>query len=271
MSAAETWGGVAPTRPTIARVHNDLLGGKDNYEVDRDLVDELLRFLPSARQLARYSRAFLGDSVHDLARAGTGTFIDLGCGMPTRVNTHQLAREWGARTVYVDNDRLVLAHAHALLDDGPDVLVSEADLREASPLDDPAVRQFIDWTRPVGIIAVAILEYLPAAAAHRLLQQARRLPAGSTLVLSTLVIPDRDQRQTVSRLLSDATGVQTLMHIPRCQGVAVPEATTSEQPYMASAVIPLRPCQPGPIQTKQVSPHATGTPARLRPRQGRAG
>lgn len=232
---------IDPGRPVIARVHNCLLGGRDNYLADRYLVDYLIRFLPWARRLARDSRAFLEDSVDDLARTGTGTFIDLGCGMPARVNTHEIARKWGRRTVYVDNDPLVLVHARALLDDGPDVLVVEADLREASPLDDPEVQQFIDWTRPVAIVAVAVLEYLQAPAEQRLVKQAAGLPAGSTLVLSTLVIPDRDQRQTVSRVLSRDTGVRTAIRSPRWAELAMPKVKAREQPYMASSVIPLRP------------------------------
>ena len=130
--------------PNVARIHNYLLGGKDNYAEDRQVADCLLAVVPDARAAARANRHFLGRAVRFLAaEAGIGQFIDIGAGFPAAGNVHQVAQELEplSRVVYVDNDPVVVSHARALLCTGPGVCAIEGDLRDpAGILDHPDVR-----------------------------------------------------------------------------------------------------------------------------------
>ncbi|MFV2214060.1 SAM-dependent methyltransferase [Actinomadura sp. LOL_016] len=150
-------------RPGLARIQDRLLGGKDNYAADRDLADRLLDVLPGAAASAREGRAFTARAVRTLAAHGVRQFLDLGCGLPTDDNLHQLAARYvhGARVVYVDADPLVIAHARArLAADG--VAALRADLRDpAAILASPEVRRLIDPAEPVALVFSSVLHFLP--------------------------------------------------------------------------------------------------------------
>jgi SAM-dependent methyltransferase len=153
----------SPTIASPARVTNCLLGGKDNYAADRDLVEDLLRVVPHLETAARESRAFLHRTVDTLARRGMRQFLDLGCGLPGGANVHQIAagHDPGARTVYVDHDPIVLAHARALLAAGGGVAAVQADLREpAGLLAGVDACGLIAWDRPVAVLLTSVLHYL---------------------------------------------------------------------------------------------------------------
>ena len=166
--------------PHSARIWNYWLGGHDNYEVDRAAGDAYREAFPGIVDIARASRAFLARSVRHLAReAGVRQFLDVGTGLPTVDNTHQVAQRVApeARVVYVDNDPLVLLHAHALLSSTPEGVTQylEADLYEPEHILAEAGRT-LDLSRPVGLVLSGILGHV---ASHRhACSLVRRLMAG---------------------------------------------------------------------------------------------
>ncbi|WP_042403950.1 SAM-dependent methyltransferase [Streptacidiphilus carbonis] len=181
--------GVDTSKPSVARVYDAILGGKDNFAVDRAVAAKRLELIPDGGQGARLSRGFLARGVAHMARAGITQFLDIGSGLPTAQNTHQVAQSVspGARVVYVDHDAIVLAHARALLTETPDTRVMLADFRAPEAiLDSATVREFLDWSRPVGLLLVGLVHHIadaedPAALVRSYVD---RLPVGSYLLLS---------------------------------------------------------------------------------------
>ena len=180
------------SRPHPARMYDFFLGGKDNFTADREAAEHILRSAPFARVMARENRAFLGRAVKFLAgEAGVRQFLDIGTGLPTTSNVHEVAQaiEPASRVVYVDNDPLVLAHARALLTSAPQGRTAylHADLRDPGAiLSSPAVQDILDFTQPVGLILAAVLHFVPdednpAGIISTLLGA---LPSGSYLVAS---------------------------------------------------------------------------------------
>jgi O-methyltransferase involved in polyketide biosynthesis len=172
-----------------ARRYNYWLGGKDNFAADRESGDLLAKSYPAARIAARANRAFLRRAVRHLAAdAGIRQFLDIGTGLPTADNTHEVAQRVApdARIVYVDNDPMVMAHARALLTSTPDgeTRYIEEDLRNPEKI--LAQASILDLSRPVGLILVAVVHFLPSQEqateiVHTLLDA---LPSGSHLVMS---------------------------------------------------------------------------------------
>jgi hypothetical protein len=174
----------------VARVYDYWLGGKDNYQVDREAGDQALEAYPDLVFSVRANRAFLGRAVRYLAaEAGVRQFLDIGTGIPTANNTHQVAQSVApqARVVYVDNDPMVLAHARALLVSSPEGQTAyvDCDLRDTGRILDESGR-LLDFSRPVAITLMAILQHIgndddPYGIVARLVGA---LPAGSYLALS---------------------------------------------------------------------------------------
>ncbi|MFC9438038.1 SAM-dependent methyltransferase [Nocardia sp. NPDC057030] len=151
------------SKPSIARVYDYLLGGKDNFAVDRTIGDHFKNNLPGSVAIATSNRQALIRAVRDLARAGMRQFIDLGSGLPTADNVHQVARRHApdAKVVYVDNDPIVLAHGRALLATDAGTTVFQADLRNPRAIrEHPEVVDLIDFDQPVAVIFSAILHHL---------------------------------------------------------------------------------------------------------------
>jgi S-adenosyl methyltransferase len=175
-----------------ARIYDYLLGGKDNYEADRAAVDAVLKIAPEMGFAARENRAFLGRVVRYLAaEAGIRQFLDIGTGIPTAGNTHQVAQDVApeARVVYVDYDPVVLAHARALLKSNPAGATQyiDADLRDSATILEQA-SQLLDFSKPVAVTMLMILHVIPDAddpyaAVARVLDP---LPPGSYLAVSHL-------------------------------------------------------------------------------------
>jgi SAM-dependent methyltransferase len=172
-----------------ARIYDYYLGGKDNFRADRETAEMALAATPSVREMARENRAFLRRSVEFLAReAGIGQFLDIGTGLPTQGNVHEVAQSINpeARVVYVDNDPIVLAHSRALLA-APNTAVILGDLREPGAiLQEPEVSKLIDFDRPMAILLVAVLHFIqdgddPGAITARLRDA---MAPGSYLVVS---------------------------------------------------------------------------------------
>jgi SAM-dependent methyltransferase len=191
--------GIDVSRAHSARMYDYYLGGKDHYAADRATAEKAMRSWRSVRTAVRENRAFLGRAVRHLAaEAGIRQFLDIGTGLPSANNVHEVAQAVApdARVVYVDNDPIVLVHAKALLTGTPEGQTAfiEADLREpAKILAHPATRDVLDLTRPVALILVAILHFLtdeddPAGVVRTLVDA---LPSGSYLVASH-VTPEFD-------------------------------------------------------------------------------
>ncbi len=184
------WSRIDTSKPSIARVYDFFLGGKDNFAIDREVGEATLKIAPDAPAAGRANRSFLRRVVHHLAaEAGIRQFIDIGSGLPTQGNVHEVAQKVDpeARVVYVDNDPIVLVHGRALLATNGSTTVIEADIRDPDGiLNHPRLRQFIDFDQPVGLLLFAILHHIndhegPEAIAARFREA---LPSGSYLALS---------------------------------------------------------------------------------------
>jgi hypothetical protein len=175
--------------PNPARIYDYLLGGKDHFPADRAAAEELLALVPEARAGARENRAFLGRAVRYLAgEAGIRQFLDIGTGMPTQGNVHQVAHAVApdARVVYVDNDPVVHVHADALLA-APTTAAILADLRQPYRITQhPKTRKLLDLTRPVAVLLVAVLHFVTDADDPAEVVACLRdaVPPGSYLVVS---------------------------------------------------------------------------------------
>ncbi|MEV5412821.1 SAM-dependent methyltransferase [Thermopolyspora sp. NPDC052614] len=173
-----------------ARVWNYILGGKDNYPADREAGDLILKMFPDFARIARLQRYFLHRAVRFLtAEAGIRQFLDIGTGLPTHDNTHEVAQRIApsSRIVYVDNDPIVLIHARALLTSAPEGVTDyiDADVRDPERILEHAAHT-LDFTKPVALMMLGILGQLsddddPAGIINRLLAD---LPSGSYLALS---------------------------------------------------------------------------------------
>ncbi len=151
------------SKPSIARVYDYLLGGKDNYEVDRAVGDHFKVNLPGSVAIAYTNRQALTRAVREMAESGLTQFLDFGSGLPTADNVHQVAQSVNpdTRVVYIDNDPIVLAHGRALLATNNNTTVIHADVRDSAAIrTDPEVARLIDFDKPVGIIFSAILHHL---------------------------------------------------------------------------------------------------------------
>ncbi|MFG1620691.1 SAM-dependent methyltransferase [Kribbella sp. NPDC049227] len=195
-------------RPSEARLYDLFLGGKNSYEVDRRLFQEVLEIAPEAPDLARENRRWLGDAVRWMISDGVHQFLDLGCGLPAAPNTHEVALKADpqAKVVYVDNDLMAISHGQALLADDRSTFFADADLTDPeSVLRHPVVTEALDLNRPVGIILGLVLHTIPDT------KQVRRLvsdylaavPPGSYLAI-THPVNARDG----SRLGEFATAVE---------------------------------------------------------------
>ena len=184
--------------PNPARIYDYFLGGKDNFPADREVADQVVAIAPVARDIVEDNRAFLRRAVRLLTgQCGVRQFIDLGSGLPTQGNVHEIAQAAApeARVVYVDNDPMVVAHSRALLA-GDNTVAIEGDLRQPDKvLEHPEVRELLDLGRPVGLLLLAILHFLPddEDPSGIVARYADALPAGSHLAIShgTRDIPER--------------------------------------------------------------------------------
>jgi hypothetical protein len=199
----------------IARVYDYWLGGKDNYAADRDAAEQVIAAYPTIRTSVQAQRAFLGRAVHYLVtEAGIRQFLDIGTGLPSASNTHEVAQRTApeARVVYVDKDPIVLAHARALLTSSPEGATEyvDADLRNTGEILEQAAA-VLDFGKPMAIILMGVLHCVPdaddpgAIVAHLL----GAVPSGSYLVLGH---PARDIH--ASQVTTAADRMNPLMSEP---------------------------------------------------------
>ncbi len=154
-------------QPNVARVYDRLLGGKDNFQADRDAADQLQKLLPDVAKAARENRYFLERVVRYLVgQAGIRQIIDIGTGLPTQDNVHEVAQRIApeTRVVYVDNDPMVVRHGLALLATNGNVAMVEADLRAPREITThPDTRRLIDFSGPVAVLMLASLHFVTDA------------------------------------------------------------------------------------------------------------
>ena len=199
--------GVDAKSPNIARVYDAFLGGKDNFAADRQVVEAALRVAPDAPAGGLANRAFLRRVVRYLVRdAGITQILDIGSGLPTQGNVHEVAQEINpsVRTIYVDNDPVVCIHGQALLADACTTEVVTADARLPSEiLGHPVVRQFIDFRQPVGLLMLAILHHITdleePAGLMAILRDA--MPPGSYLAISGFRMPGPELAESRARTI----------------------------------------------------------------------
>lgn len=183
--------GAEAPRPSAARIYDYFLDGKDHVAVDRRAAARLLRVVPDARRLALANRAFLGRAVREMAAAGITQFVDLGSGLPTSPNVHEVARTVhpDVRVAYVDLDPVVLAHSRARVSIDPLTRTVAADLRDpAGLLARPEMAEFLDLSEPVGILLVAVLHFVDHDTAVRVVRDyLAPLATGSMVAISVVL------------------------------------------------------------------------------------
>ena len=205
--------GIDASRPSIARVYDYWLGGKDNFASDRDMGGRMAQVNPSLPQLVRRNREFICVAAARAAAAGISQFLDLGSGLPAHPAVHEAVREVipDARVCYVDIDPVAVLHGKELLARGAGLAAVQADLTEPETvLADPQVRAVIDMSEPVGVIMAAVLHFLPAdAAAAVCAGYLSRAATGSWLIVSTGHYEDRE---LAGRLQQTATHARFWNH-----------------------------------------------------------
>ncbi|MFY9928554.1 MAG: SAM-dependent methyltransferase [Streptosporangiaceae bacterium] len=188
--------GVDVSRPSVARVYDYWLGGKDNFASDREMGGRMAKLNPALPDLVRHNREFICAAAARAAAAGISQFLDLGSGLPAHPAVHEAVREVipDARVCYVDIDPVAAVHAEALLADGDGLVAVRADLTEPETvLANPRVRSVIDMSQPIAIIMAAVLHFLsPAEAAAVCAKYMSRAAAGSWLIVSSGHYEDKE-------------------------------------------------------------------------------
>ncbi len=205
--------GIRTDIPHPARVYDYMLGGKDNFAADREMAEVGLKVMPEMRESSRANRDFLVRAVRFLAEAGITQFLDIGTGLPTSPNTHEVAQAVNpaARVVYVDNDPVVFLRAEALMADRDTTAVVRADLRDVDDVLSQAGKH-LDFAQPVGLLFVAVLHCVtdeddPAGVAER---YAAALAPGSYVVISHSTdefAPERTHRASAEARQRGATWI----------------------------------------------------------------
>lgn len=241
--------------PTSARAYGWMLGGKDNFEVDRRFILDTLKGFPECVDIARQNRRFLYRAVRYLVRdAGIDQFIDMGCGLPTNNNVHQVAQRFNpdARVVYVDIDPIVLAHGRALLADNDATVVITADMRTPDAILEHAdTRRLIDFSRPLAVLFMSVGHHLKdadtvGAGARHALRHIIDTAAvsGSHLGASQVVVDDPAKGAQMSKQIDD-------------QGIPWQSRTPAE---FAALFTGLEPVEPGLVNLKDWRPDPNQPP-----------
>ena len=192
------------TKPNNARVYSYLLGGKDNYAVDREAAERMLVRDPGMKRRVRLNRAFVTGATKRAIRAGIDQFIDLGCGLPVHPWVHEVIRLGSplARVAYVDSDPVVFSHTNACaaVEDG--IVAALADIRDLDAvLAEPAIHSAIDLSQPACVILAAVAQFLPSAQVAEIIAGYMQvMPPGSWLVFATEHITDHALRAQLEKV-----------------------------------------------------------------------
>ncbi|MGH3783175.1 MAG: SAM-dependent methyltransferase [Pseudonocardiaceae bacterium] len=209
------------TKASIARVYDAFLNGKDNYEIDREVLRQLQKVAPEAIRLGGDNRDFLIRVTRFIAsQTGITQFLDCGSGLPTAENTHQVAQriQPEARVVYIDNDPVVLAHGRALLEENDQTHFSAADIFEPEQiLNDEVVRKYLDFSEPIALFQVGTLHHYDGERSPRsiMTEYIDALPSGSYVALSHFLDPETTpELSDLARKME-----QVFLHSPMGSGV----------------------------------------------------
>ncbi|MGH3623429.1 MAG: SAM-dependent methyltransferase [Sciscionella sp.] len=216
---SSTPAGIDPTRASIARVYDAALGGKDNYEIDREVLRQVATEAPEVNDLAWSNRNFLTRSVRFLAQQGQITqYLDCGSGLPTAENTHQIAQRVNREStvVYVDNDPMVIAHGRALLEDNEFTHFVAADIFQPSHvLENPVVRKHIDFSSPLALLQTSTLHHYTADNGADLMREyIKALPSGSYVVIAHFFDPETSELSGLARKMEEL-----FLHSPMGSGM----------------------------------------------------
>ncbi len=206
---------VDTSKPSIARTYDAALNGKDNYEVDRELLQRIVQVAPEVPQIAWDNRMFLIRLVRFLAdRAGIRQFLDCGSGLPTAENTHQVVQRIlpEASVVYVDNDPSVLAYGRALLEDNDYTHLVDADIFQPSQVvGNEVIRTFLDFSQPIALLHNGTLHHYggPRSPADLVAEYVDALPSGSYVGISHFFDPEVSEYTDIARRIE-----QIMLHSP---------------------------------------------------------
>ncbi|KAA9161103.1 hypothetical protein FPZ12_015200 [Amycolatopsis acidicola] len=202
--------GVDPTRASIARVYDAFLNGKDNYEIDREVLRGVQKAAPEAQELATENRGFLIRACRFLAsQTDLRQYLDLGSGLPTAENTHQVVQRLNpdTRVLYVDNDPVVLAHGRALLEENELThFIAEDIFQPETLMENHYLHDFLDLEQPLALLQVGTLHHYegerddPARIMRKYIE---RIPSGSYVVISHFLDPE-NEHSTVARRMEEA-------------------------------------------------------------------
>lgn len=208
------------TKASIARVYDAFLNGKDNYEIDREVLRRVQQVAPEAATLAVDNRGFLIRAARFVAsQTGIDQFLDCGSGLPTAENTHQVVQRISpdARVVYVDNDPVVLAHGRALLEENDRTHFSAADIfKPRDILNDEVVRRHIDFDQPLALFQLGTLHHYNGDAptsAEIMAEYIDALPSGSYVAISHFLDPETEEHSAIARRMEE-----TFLHSPMGSG-----------------------------------------------------
>ncbi|MFF4544761.1 SAM-dependent methyltransferase [Streptomyces sp. NPDC001406] len=241
------------SRPHPARIYDYLLGGKDNYEVDREAGEELAAAAPEVRIGVRANRAFMQRAVQYVVGSGVRQILDVGTGLPTSPNVHEIAQDAApdVRVAYVDNDPIVSAHGNALLSRSGSTSIVLGDLRDPRAIvDHPDVRQVIDFDEPVALLLVAVLHFLTDAEQPTEVVATLRdaLSPGSFLVLShaTGDFADRSGAQAIYNRATATLNLRSRAEVERFfDGFELIEPGLAQVPFW-------RPDAPPPARSAEI-------------------
>ena len=200
--------GVDTSRASIARVYDAFLGGKDNFEVDREVLRGVQAAAPQAQDLAWSNRNFLIRACRFLAgQAGITQYLDCGSGLPTAENTHQVVQriQPSAKVLYIDNDPVVLAHGRALLEENENTLFVSADIFDPDEvLSKPEVRDFLDFSQPIAVVQAGTLHhYIGTEGAQIMQKYVDAVVPGSYTVVSHFYDPETPEHTEVAQKMED--------------------------------------------------------------------
>jgi SAM-dependent methyltransferase len=204
------------SRPSAARVYDYFLGGAHNFEIDRQLAEQIAAMTPNLADTMRAGRAFLRRAVAELTRAGIDQFLDMGSGIPTVGNVHEVAQEINprARVVYVDIDPVAVAHSRSILESNEEAAVIQADLRDPEHILDEAVRTgLLDFDRPLGVLLAGVVHFIPDADRPDQILKILRdaVPEGSHLVISHSTYEDQPVEMLEAQKLLAKTATEVTL------------------------------------------------------------
>ncbi|MGW5053621.1 SAM-dependent methyltransferase [Actinokineospora sp. NPDC004072] len=209
--------------PSMARTYDYLLGGAHNFATDRELAAHVEKVMPDARSAARVSRAFLGRAVQFMVGQGIRQFLDIGSGIPTVANVHEVAQAAApeCRVVYVDKDPIAVAHSELMLEGNDLATIVHADMRDPdSILDHPQTRALLDFDQPIGLLMLMMLHWVPDDEDPWALMARYRgaLAPGSHLAITHVTADHQDERLSeVTDLIKESRSADQLTERPRAQ------------------------------------------------------